>query len=81
MFVSFMFVFDLYYLNIQFVNLFLFVFRIPRQCELDQKGYLEDRRPAANCDPYAVTSIIAKTTILGNTYTDDQNAQDFLDIH
>ena len=26
--------------------------RIPRQTELDQKGYLEDRRPAANMDPY-----------------------------
>jgi len=38
--------------------------RIPRQCELDQKGYLEDRRPAANGDPYLVTSLIAKTTLL-----------------
>jgi len=38
--------------------------RIPRQCELDQMGYLEDRRPAANCDPYDVTSMIAKTTLL-----------------
>jgi len=39
--------------------------RIPRQSDIDQKGYLEDRRPAANCDPYDVTAIIAKTTILG----------------
>ena len=39
--------------------------RIPGQTELDQKGYLEDRRPAANCDPYEVTGMIAKTTILG----------------
>ena len=38
--------------------------RIPRQCDIDKKGYLEDRRPAANCDPYDVTAIIAKTTIL-----------------
>eukprot|EP00483_Globobulimina_turgida_P012578 UN12601 len=38
--------------------------RIPRQCEVDQKGYLEDRRPAANMDPYIVTSMIAETTIL-----------------
>ncbi len=38
--------------------------RIPRQCEIDQKGYLEDRRPASNMDPYVVTAIIAKTTIL-----------------
>eukprot|EP01083_Nonionella_stella_P151574 484486_1 len=42
--------------------------RIPRQCEMDEKGYLEDRRPAANCDPYDVTAIIAKTTILNATY-------------
>jgi len=40
--------------------------RIPRQTDLDQKGYLEDRRPAANCDPYEVTAIIARTTILND---------------
>jgi len=40
--------------------------RIPRQCELDQCGYLEDRRPAANCDPYDVTSMIARTTVLND---------------
>jgi len=38
--------------------------RIPRDTEKDQKGYLEDRRPASNMDPYTVTSLIAKTTIL-----------------
>ena len=38
--------------------------RIPRQADRDGYGYLEDRRPAANCDPYDVTSIIAATTIL-----------------
>merc|ERR1719161_328704 len=36
--------------------------RIPRETEKDQCGYLEDRRPAANCDPYSVTYIIMKTT-------------------
>merc|ERR1712228_934765 len=45
--------------------------RIPRQTELDGKGYLEDRRPAANCDPYQVTSMIAKTTILDEVYPKD----------
>merc|ERR1712156_1331213 len=40
--------------------------RIPRQTDLDQKGYLEDRRPAASCDPYEVTAIIARTTILND---------------
>eukprot|EP00122_Pirum_gemmata_P009316 Pgem_evm2s8608 len=31
--------------------------RIPRQVSIDGKGYLEDRRPASNCDPYLVTAI------------------------
>lgn len=38
--------------------------RIPRMCNLEQKGYLEDRRPAANIDPYAVTGEIVFTTLL-----------------
>merc|ERR1712193_69647 len=35
--------------------------RIPRDAEKNGCGYMEDRRPAANCDPYAVTWIIMKT--------------------
>ena len=35
--------------------------RIPRQCEIDGYGYLEDRRPASNIDPYSVTGIILDT--------------------
>ena len=38
--------------------------RIPRDAEREQKGYFEDRRPAANADPYVVTSKIFKTTML-----------------
>ena len=38
--------------------------RIPRQTHKDQKGYFEDRRPASNIDPYVVTSMIFKTTVL-----------------
>lgn len=34
--------------------------RIPRQCDIDGKGYFEDRRPASNMDPYLVTGIIAE---------------------
>ena len=30
----------------------------------NKKGYFEDRRPSANCDPYLVTSTIFKTTCL-----------------
>merc|ERR1719271_263324 len=35
--------------------------RIPRSAEKDGRGYMEDRRPGANCDPYAVTYIMMKT--------------------
>jgi glutamine synthetase len=35
--------------------------RIPWQVEKDGKGYLEDRRPNANCDPYLVTRLITNT--------------------
>ena len=28
--------------------------RIPRECAEERKGYLEDRRPSSNCDPYQV---------------------------
>lgn len=35
--------------------------RIPWQVHLNQKGYFEDRRPAANIDPYRVTRKIIKT--------------------
>merc|ERR1712225_152188 len=35
--------------------------RIPREAEKNGCGYMEDRRPAANCGPYAVTWIIMRT--------------------
>jgi glutamine synthetase len=35
--------------------------RIPWQVEVDQKGYIEDRRPNANCDPYVVARLIVET--------------------
>ena len=38
--------------------------RIPRQTDADGCGYLEDRRPAANCDPYIVTDLIIRTCCL-----------------
>jgi glutamine synthetase len=37
--------------------------RIPRQVYIDQKGYLEDRRPASSADPYLVTARMAETII------------------
>jgi glutamine synthetase len=35
--------------------------RIPWQVEVDKRGYIEDRRPNANCDPYVVTKMIVDT--------------------
>jgi glutamine synthetase len=35
--------------------------RIPWQVEVDGKGYLEDRRPNANCDPYVTTRLLVDT--------------------
>ncbi len=35
--------------------------RIPWQVAQEGKGYIEDRRPAANCDPYMVTQLILET--------------------
>lgn len=38
--------------------------RIPRSVGQDKKGYFEDRRPSANCDPYAVTEALVRTCLL-----------------
>ena len=35
--------------------------RIPWQVEQDCKGYIEDRRPNANPDPYVVTRLLVDT--------------------
>jgi glutamine synthetase len=35
--------------------------RIPWQVAKNKKGYIEDRRPNANCDPYIVTRLITDT--------------------
>ncbi|KAF5950879.1 hypothetical protein HYC85_012872 [Camellia sinensis] len=38
--------------------------RVGRETEKQGKGYLEDRRPASNMDPYIVTALLAETTLL-----------------
>merc|ERR1712071_727606 len=38
--------------------------RVPRSVAEERKGYLEDRRPASNADPYQVTNVIVRTTCL-----------------
>ena len=35
--------------------------RVPHQVASDGKGYLEDRRPSANCDPYQVCYKLVET--------------------
>jgi len=40
--------------------------RIPREVAAQGYGYLEDRRPSSNCDPYRVTAVIVQTTCLEN---------------
>ncbi|CAN7992925.1 unnamed protein product [Ixodes hexagonus] len=40
--------------------------RIPRHVSHDKCGYLEDRRPASNCDPYSVTRAIVSTVCLSD---------------
>merc|ERR1712157_459293 len=35
--------------------------RIPRTAEKDGRGYMEDRRPAANCDAYRVATRVMTT--------------------
>jgi glutamine synthetase len=42
--------------------------RIPRQVAEEGYGYLEDRRPSSNCDPYSVTEALVKTTILHENF-------------
>ncbi|CAJ0952714.1 unnamed protein product, partial [Mesorhabditis belari] len=38
--------------------------RITRFVAIEGRGYLEDRRPSSNCDPYSVTGAIAKSILL-----------------
>lgn len=38
--------------------------RIPRDVAEKKRGWLEDRRPSSNCDPYAVQEIMIKTILL-----------------
>ena len=38
--------------------------RIPREVAEKKEGYLEDRRPSSNCDPYMVTEVMVRTCCL-----------------
>jgi glutamine synthetase len=43
--------------------------RVPLQTAQEGKGYLEDRRPASNVDPYVACAAIVNTTCLDNDKT------------
>ena len=46
-------------------------FRIPTQTMHDNgKGYIEDRRPASNIDPYVVSAILMDTGVLKESLAD-----------
>lgn len=47
--------------------------RIPRAVGQEKQGYFEDRRPAANCDPYAVTEAIVRTCLLNEEGDEPKN--------
>lgn len=49
---------------IAFYDLNHFQVRISRSVANAGKGYLEDRRPSSNCDPYAVCNAILTTTLI-----------------
>jgi len=44
--------------------------RIPTGTAKEKKGYFEDRRPAANCDPYLVGGILVDTAIMQGKYSE-----------
>lgn len=48
--------------------------RIGNETYKDGKGYYEDRRPASNCDPYMVASLILQTTVI-NVDTEEKTPQ------
>ncbi|XP_040001607.1 glutamine synthetase-like [Xiphias gladius] len=50
--------------------------RIPDHVSREGCGYFEDRRPAANCDPYNVTRALVETCLLGATGEDDDEERE-----
>ena len=38
--------------------------RVPTKTFVEKSGYIEDRRPSSNCDPYLVISKLVETTLL-----------------
>jgi len=51
--------------------------RIGNDTAREKKGYYEDRRPASNCDPYMVASLILQTTVI-NVDTEENTTPDVI---
>ncbi len=49
--------------------------RIPWQVANEKKGYIEDRRPNANMDPYVVTRLITDTVCSAALADEHQHAR------
>ena len=47
--------------------------RIPNEIYKNKKGYFEDRRPSANCDPYLVCSKILETCCESESESESEN--------
>ena len=60
--------------------------RIPTDTDKNGKGYLEDRRPASNCDPYLVTAKLFESTVLfinepvEEPVTEEENQQNLNEV-
>ena len=52
--------------------------RIPGHVSRMGRGYLEDRRPAADCDPYPVMRALVETCLLGATEEDEEEMKETL---
>ena len=50
--------------------------RIPKMVEVNQMGYLEDRRPSANMDPYLVCNTIINNYIEYTTPKEETNSEE-----
>ncbi|KAG7487160.1 glutamine synthetase-like [Solea senegalensis] len=50
--------------------------RIPGHVFRKGCGYFEDRRPAANCDPFSVIKALLETCLLGATEQDDEKERE-----
>ena len=48
--------------------------RVPTKTFCEKSGYIEDRRPASNCDPYLVINKLVQTTVIENNETPEKTS-------